>query len=318
MAPGSPAGIAQAAWAALLAHPEAVVGYGTAALLHGLATFRSVPGLELVRSAGAGRTPKMGATPVRIAALPASQVSEPQGVPSTSLARTAVDLARAGSVRDGVVALDSALQLGCQWEELEDVVSWCSGWPGSIGLRQAFDVADPGSESPLESLAHVVQAQAGLPRALTQVSIYDARGLIGRVDDYWPEHATVGESDGMLKYDANGALRAEKLRQERLEQAGLQVVRVSYPDVTQHPLRTADRYREAFERGRMRLAWRPLSVTTSASPSVVVFSARASTLRRPNNPEKAGEAAATKRGPVGSGTQWPHDLRQLDGWPAAD
>lgn len=271
---GDAAALARAAWTALVAHRDAVVGFGAAAQLHGLATFRPVPGIQLVRSATAGRTPGRRGTPILVAALPGDQTSEPAGVPATSMARTAADIARCGSLRDGVVVLDSALQLRCLRSEIDAVVASCSGWPGARALQRAWSIADEGAESPLESLAHVLQAEAGVPRPLTQVSMFDGQGFIGRVDDFWPEHATVGESDGMLKYDDPTALRAEKLRQERLEQAGLQVVRVSYSDVTRRLAATARRYHEAFERGRLRLAWRPLDLETSASPPQVGLKAR--------------------------------------------
>jgi hypothetical protein len=107
-------------------------------------------------------------------------------------------------------------------------------------------VADLGSESALESLAHVCQFEAGLPRPRTQVELYDDRGLIGRVDDYWPRYGVVGESDGLMKYADASVLRREKLRQERLEQLGLRVVRVTYRDLTVEAVRTRARYRAAF------------------------------------------------------------------------
>lgn len=253
-------------WAALLAHRDAVVGYGTAARLHGLDTYRPIEGLELVRPAGRGRTPARGTVTVQSAELPAGQVSEPHGVPSTSRARTAADIARRGSLRDGVVALDSALRLGTSLDALAATLATADGWPGARSLRRALVVADPGAESPLESLAHVLQFEQGIPRPRSQVDLFDADGFIGRVDDYWPGYATVGESDGLAKYDRPGALREEKLRQERLERTGLQVVRVTYADVTRQGDATARRYREAFDRGRRRLTWGPLTVSVGASP----------------------------------------------------
>jgi hypothetical protein len=110
-------------------------------------------------------------------------------------------------------------------------------------------------------MAHAVQAVHGIPRPLTQVNLFDEDGLIGRVDDYWPRHGTVGETDGLLKYDDDPtALRREKLRQERIERTGLQVVRVTYEDLRQRAASTANRYREAFARGEGR---RPRVVLTA-------------------------------------------------------
>jgi len=88
----------------VLAHPDAVVGYGAAALLHGLATYRPCPRVELVRARACPprRTPDLAAIVVTVADLPPDQASRAQGVPATPLARTAADIARRGSRVMGV------------------------------------------------------------------------------------------------------------------------------------------------------------------------------------------------------------------------
>lgn len=74
-------------------------------------------------------------------------------------------------------------------------------------------------------------ADAGLPAPDLQVDIRDADGVwLARTDFLW-EFAVVGEADGLEKYDDLSVLRAEKLRQERLERAGLVVVRWTMNDV---------------------------------------------------------------------------------------
>jgi len=75
--------------------------------------------------------------------------------------------------------------------------------------------ADPGAESWFESMSRWWLLEAGLPRPQLQVPFADADGrvrakvdmLIGRV---------VGEADGAGKYDAPGALFAEKQREDWL------------------------------------------------------------------------------------------------------
>ncbi len=57
--------------------------------------------------------------------------------------------------------------------------------------------------------------------------------LVGIVDFLWRDQRTVGEADGMLKYDESGALRREKLREEELRACGLEVVRNTWDDVWQ-------------------------------------------------------------------------------------
>jgi very-short-patch-repair endonuclease len=58
----------------------------------------------------------------------------------------------------------------------------------------------------------------------------------------------VVETDGLAKYDELAALRREKLRQERLEELGYKVVRLTWEQVTGEPERSAARIRRAFGR----------------------------------------------------------------------
>ena len=226
----------------------AAASHHTAAAVLGLATYAAVPSFVAVTSP---RQPARSCQSlpwlrVRRSGLPDDQVWTVDGVRVTSPARTAVDIARSSSLRAAVVVLDSALRAGASPDELRRVVRMQARWPGVTRARQALVVADPGSESPLESLAHVCQFEAGLPRPRTQVELFDSDGLVGRVDDCWAEYGVVGESDGLLKYSAVDVLRREKLRQERLERLGLRVVRVTYRDVTTDAARTRARYRAAF------------------------------------------------------------------------
>ncbi len=238
-------------WAAVLATGAgSVISHRSAGYLHGMADYGTASqGVVLSRASGRTSPDRYDGLIVQRAALPTRDVTVVGGLPVTTVERTAVDVAREGSLRAGVVAVDSALRLGATLADLERVLDGQRGWPGVRTARQSWLLGDVASESPLESLAHVFQFETGIDRPLTQVNVYDDDGLIGRVDDFWPAFATVGESDGMIKYEDSSALRFEKLRQERLERAGLQVVRVTNHDVTRDVVRTEARYRAAFDRG---------------------------------------------------------------------
>jgi very-short-patch-repair endonuclease len=59
------------------------------------------------------------------------------------------------------------------------------------------------------------------------------------------------EADGLLKYRDPARpdeLQREKLRQEQLEELGLQVVRVTWHQLIHEPERCCDRVRAAFRR----------------------------------------------------------------------
>ena len=67
-----------------------------------------------------------------------------------------------------------------------------------------------------------------------------------RVDMFYRDAGLVIEADGMSKYTDIADLRAEKIRQERLEAAGMRVIRFVWDDVMNHPERTAARVRTAL------------------------------------------------------------------------
>lgn len=127
--------------------------------------------------------------------------------------------------------------------ELRQVLLDCWTWPGALRVGRVAAAADPNAESPLESIGRLLLLQHGLPTPSTQVPIGR-----DRVDFLWPRYRTVGEADGMTKYDGSepDSLRHEKLRQERLEEAGLTVVRFTWRQVEHEPGRTVDRFRRAF------------------------------------------------------------------------
>jgi hypothetical protein len=107
----------------------------------------------------------------------------------------------------------------------------CAAWADVGKARRALGFLDGRSESALESVSRVIMHERDLPPPEPQVVI-DAGGATPyRLDFYWEEQRVVGEADGMMKYDAPAALRAEKVRQELLERLGLTVVRWTWREM---------------------------------------------------------------------------------------
>jgi len=192
-------------------------------------------------------------TAVLVCSLPPEHVTEVEGLPVTTPARTAVDLARWVSFRSAVVVIDSALQLGCSPDELHSVLARWRRWPGVVKARRAVAFADGRAETPLESISRVAFHKMGLPAPELQAVVgVDSLGRPRIIVDFlWRDHGVVGESDGLFKYDAEhpGALIAEKLRQEELEAMGFVVVRWTWSDIWRRPEWVAARLRAAFDRG---------------------------------------------------------------------
>ena len=118
--------------------------------------------------------------------------------------------------------------------------------------------ADARSESPLESLGRVRFAEQGLPPPPLQVVVADDDGPFARVDQCWQQHRTIAEADGALKYATSADLFAER-REDRLRDAGFEVVRYTWDEALHHPAALAARVRRAFERSANR--------RTGASPA---------------------------------------------------
>ena len=184
------------------------------------------------------------------AELPAQHVTTRYGVRVTTAARTVVDIARATSFIEGVVVADAALyERHASKSELRRVLAGCERWPGAGRARQVVDFADGLAESVLESCARVLFRDQGLPPPELQVHITGRdRTMIARVDFFWRRYGVVAETDGLLKYDSGERAIAERRRDRLLQEAGFEVVHVTWQELFGDPARVAGRIREAFRR----------------------------------------------------------------------
>jgi hypothetical protein len=158
------------------------------------------------------------------------------GLPVTTLARTAADLMRRTLFGPALAVADAALRLGCDRGTL---LAEVKGGRGCRHSTEAVLRATRLSESPYESLVRARFLQAGIPLPVLQHTFVDAAGIIGRSDFYWPHLRLVGEFDGEVKYTTllspgetrEDVLARQRVRQERLEAMGNHVVRWTSEDV---------------------------------------------------------------------------------------
>ncbi len=156
------------------------------------------------------------------------------GLLATTLARTAVDMARSAPLRVSVPMVDAALRErdGTIIVDKSDLIEELAGIRSRRGMARCRDViafADGESGSAGESLSRVNIRVAGLPAPRLQESFYDDAGLIGIVDFFWPEQHLIGEFDGRGKYlrdeftrgrDAGDIVIQEKIREDRMRALG--------------------------------------------------------------------------------------------------
>ena len=259
--------------AALSQVPNAVASHWSAGVMHRLNMYQ--PELSLVHlTRPHGQSSRVeGGVHHHVGAFDFSTAVEIDGVPVTPLHRTVLDIARHSSFEAGVVVADSALRRGMSREALRAELDACRNWPGARTAARVVCFADGRAESVAESLARIVLDELGLPKPELQTEWRAPDGtVLARTDFYFPDHHTVVEFDGKLKYDQSvddaepaddeptNTLWLEKKREDMLRRRfGVEVVRMTWTDLK--PERRgalAARIRDAFEWAEVRRA-RPVA-----------------------------------------------------------
>ena len=190
---------------------------------------------------------------LRRAAPPESDVVTRQGFRTTSAMRTVCDLGSRANVVESVAAVDMALHAGLvQLSELTTRVETHAGDKGIKRLRRSVRLADPRSESPMETRVRMELIRARLPRPCVQAELRDATDhFVGRADLYYPDRRLVIEYDGENHKDR---LVADLRRQNALVNAGYHLLRFTAAD-----LRAPGSVAGQVRRARAMLAKYPVS-----------------------------------------------------------
>jgi hypothetical protein len=166
----------------------AVFSGRTAGWLHGLDLPPCDP-VEVTLPSSSGIS-RLAGIFVRRSEVVASERVTRHGQPTTSVVRTLADLGRHLPLVEAVAALDMALHVHLL--KSTALHSWaCAhpGYPGIARLRLAIELADPATESVMETRLRLLLVMARLPRPLAQVRLYDEGGdFLGRPDFYYPHH----------------------------------------------------------------------------------------------------------------------------------
>ena len=245
-----PAYVAAVRAALLSLGTTAIAGGRTAAALWGFDMLVEPSAVELVAAASRTSTPRKGvllrrrrgavATSYPVLGLEPLRVLTP--------VETVLDCAQQRPLREAVVVLDSALRSGrVTPSEVRQAVEREEVRPGGPRLRRVVGLADPASESVLESLLRLLLSQHGLfPES--QVEVRDARGaLIGRVDFLFRDQRLVVECDGRRWHDPADAREQDRIRDNELERAAWRLVRVTWEDVVHHPARVVALVRDCLQ-----------------------------------------------------------------------
>ena len=181
--------------------------------------------------------------------LARDEVTEIDEQPLTTPLRTAYDLARVSpTVTEAVVRIDALARRGrFSPGELLALAARYPGARGAAVLRRAVPLADPSSESPMESRTRMVLVLGGLPKPSLQIPVRHPDGRTDRLDLGYEQLKLGIEYDGD-QHRERGAFAADLRRHNRLLAADWTVLRVTASDVLRHPDQLVAEVRRAIER----------------------------------------------------------------------
>jgi predicted transcriptional regulator of viral defense system len=223
--------------AALLAcGSRAVLSHGSAGWLWGLLPHfpfevevtvpkrgRSRPGIRLHHAPGLG----------------ACDRDRHEGLPTTAVPRTLLDLAATGSNWQLQTAVEKAERLGVlDLLEIDAMLERSRGSPGSARLRRALDIyrLPMFSRSRQERLLMAMVRQADLPRPAMNTFVAGHE-----IDAYWDAERFAIEVDGWSAHRTRRAFEEDPVRQEDLKLAGIDSIRITARRLEREPRKIAER-----------------------------------------------------------------------------
>jgi very-short-patch-repair endonuclease len=208
--------------AVLACGPDAVLSHRDAAALWGV---RSVSGTRIDVTAQTRSHAPHGITLHRARLAPQDRTTR-EHIPTTSLARTFLDLASRSPLDAVVRALEEAeRQRLIDMRHVYATLETANGHPGSGRLAQAINAYEPRhlrTRSDLERAFLQLCANAGLPKP--QVN---ARLGAYEVDVVWSDQRLVVELDAYGTHGSRRSFESDRIRDATLLQAGYRTLRVT-------------------------------------------------------------------------------------------
>lgn len=234
--------------AVLTAGPDALLSHYSAGWLLGLTSTRPIP---VHVTTPVPRKRRDGVRIHRSETLMDCDRALEQGVPVTSVARTALDLA-------AVVRFRSLRRLIRRSEELEvfdlddfrSVLSRNRGHRGTSPLERALAIYEPPrfTRSELEREFLRLLEQAGLPRPITAFVVAGYE-----LDVYWPELRFAIELDVYATHGAHEPFEEDRRRDEDLKLAGVELIRITGRRLELEPRQVIERVARHLDQRRGQL-----------------------------------------------------------------
>jgi hypothetical protein len=155
------------------------------------------------------------------------------GMPATTPARTAFDLACRNPIGKAIAAIDAlARATGLDVADAGLIAERYGGHRNIRRARRALQLVDAGAESPRETWLRLLVIGADYPRPQTQIPVYGAYGeLVAVLDMGWESIKVAVEYDGDHHRTDRRQFNRDIARFEALTELGWIVVRVTVEDV---------------------------------------------------------------------------------------
>jgi predicted transcriptional regulator of viral defense system len=218
--------------AVLAAGPGAVLSHRSAAALWGL---RGDPATRVEVSVPCKQRSRPGIT-VHYAPLPADEVTDNDGIPTTTAARTLLDLAAILQPQELERTLEQA-----EANRLTDhtpLDALLTRYPNRQGTKSLRAILHNGrhsanaTRSELEDRFLALLDAHGLPRPEINVWLPDA-GV--EVDCLWRARRLIAELDSRKHHATTAAFERDRARDRTLQAAGWRVIRITWRQLHDHP-----------------------------------------------------------------------------------
>jgi very-short-patch-repair endonuclease len=174
-----------------------------------------------------------------------------EGIPTTDVERTLLDLAGVITAPRLALALEDALRRGSTaLDAMREMVRGQRGRTGLPTLRrliEARDHRDALAESRLESELLRLLSGYALPLPVAQYRVMDGAGLVARLDFAYPDHRLGVETDGYRWHGGLERWKRDLRRENRLKLLGWTVLHFSWEDVHDRPDLVANQIRAALD-----------------------------------------------------------------------
>lgn len=174
-----------------------------------------------------------------------------RGIPVTSIARTALDLAAVMRFRNLCRLIRRAEELRVfDLSDFRSVLARNRGHRGAYPLERALAIYEPPclTRSELERDFVRLVERAGLPRAITAFNVAGYE-----LDVYWPELCFAVELDVYATHGAHEPFEEDRLRDEDLKLAGVELTRVTGVRFEREPRQVIERIGRLLEQRRRQL-----------------------------------------------------------------